>query len=245
MPINLPQIYRKQYEDEGYAVFRGVLDKSFLDSINRHLELLCQKQSNLTNLYAAPLKDDPVWAKIVAEERLLNIAEIFIGSDIALFGANYVVKWAGDKKPALWHQDAPNWKLEPLEAVTLWIAIDDSTAENGCLKIIPGSHKSGLHELQPAVQTPNIFGWQTDAKHVEEEKAVDIVLKAGDVSVHHPKVIHGSGVNNSNTRRAGMSIRYIPAATCIANNSPWSNALLLRGRAHLNINHYQKFPEST
>jgi phytanoyl-CoA hydroxylase len=209
-----------------------------LDSINRHLDSLCEKQPNRErpNLFAAPIKDDSFWASLVADKRLLDIAELFIGSDIALFGANYVVKWAGDAKPVLWHQDAPNWKLEPLEAVTLWIAIDDSNTSNGCLRIIPGSHKAALYELQPANQTPNIFGWQTDPKLVQEEKAIDIVLKAGDVSVHHPKLIHGSGANNSNQRRAGMSIRYIPSNARIVNNTPWFNALLLRGKSYPNTN---------
>lgn len=237
-----PQTYQKQYEDEGYAIFRGVLDKSFLDLMNRHLEGLCRKQSYSASLYAAPVKDDPLWARLVAEKSLLDIAELFIGPDIALFGANYVVKRAGDEKSVLWHQDGPNWQLEPLEAVTLWVAIDDSTSENGCLRVIPGSHRCGLHELQPASQTPNIFGWQTDPVLVEAEKAVDIVLRAGDVSVHHPKVIHGSAANRSSGRRAGMSIRYIPATTRIAGNAAWSKALLLRGRAQPGINQYQKLP---
>jgi phytanoyl-CoA hydroxylase len=176
---------------------------------------------------------------LVGDKRLLDIAELFIGPSIALFGANYVVKWVGDKKPALWHQDGPNWQLEPLEAITLWIAIDDSTTENGCLRIIPGSHKSGLHKLQPANQTPNIFGWQIDPGLVQEEKAVDIVLQAGDISVHHPQVIHGSGTNNSQGRRAGMSIRYIPTSTRITSEMPWCNVLLLRGNADSPDSQYQ------
>jgi phytanoyl-CoA hydroxylase len=235
--LNLPQIHQEHYEDQGYTIFRQVLDKNSLGSINRHLEMIYRKHPGLpkANLYAAPVKDDPFWAALVADKRLLDIAELFIGSDIALFGANYVVKWAKDAKHVLWHQDAPNWKLEPLEAVTLWIAIDDSTAENGCLKVIPGSHKTELYELQAANETPNIFGWQTDPKFVEEEKAVDIVLKAGDISVHHPKVIHGSGANCSNQRRAGMSIRYIPTTTRIANNMLRSNTMVLRGNANLKI----------
>lgn len=243
--MSLPQTFQNRYETEGYAVFRRVLDAAMLSSINLHLEWLARKQAALenTSLYAAPVKDDPFWARVVGDDRLLDIAEIFIGANIALFGANYVVKRAGDEKRVLWHQDAPNWKLEPLEAVTLWAAIDDSTSENGCLRVIPGSHRFRLHELQPAAQPPNIFGWQIDPKLVEEEKAVDIVLRAGDVSVHHPKLIHGSGANRSTRRRAGMSIRYIPTTTRIADNAPWSNALLLRGKAQPGVNQYHDFPK--
>jgi hypothetical protein len=213
--------------------------------MNRHLDWIRQKQPGAaakTNLYAAPIKDDPFWARLVSEKALLDLAELLIGPDIALFGANYVVKWADDPAPALWHQDGPNWRLKPLEAVTLWIAIDDSTPETGCLQVIPGSHQSGLYELQVARDTPNIFGWQTDPSLVDEEKAVDIVLTAGDVSAHHPKLIHASGANRSNRRRAGMSVRYVPAATCIADNSPSPNALLLRGNARPGINQYNELP---
>jgi hypothetical protein len=222
-----------------------VLSKSLLDEINRHLEWVQNRRpggAEKTNLYAAPVTDDPFWARLIGEESLLDLAELLIGTDIALFGANYVVKWARDPSPALWHQDGFNWRLNPLEAVTLWIAIDDSTAETGCLRVIPASHQSELYELQRADHTPNIFGWQIDSSLVDEKKAVDIVLKAGDVSAHHPKLFHASGANGSDRRRAGMSIRYIPATTCIADNSPFPNALLLRGTAQPGINHYHDLP---
>jgi ectoine hydroxylase-related dioxygenase (phytanoyl-CoA dioxygenase family) len=242
---NSLQAQRKQYEEQGYTVFRQVLSKSLLAEINRHLNWLRNQQSGSakTNLYTAPIKNDPFWARLVSEKNLLDLAELLIGPDIALFGANYVIKRAGDAAPALWHQDGPNWQLIPLQALTLWIAIDDSTPANGCLRVIPASHQLELYKLQPANQTPNIFGWQTDPLLVDEEKAVDIVLKAGDVSAHHPKLIHGSGANNSDKRRAGMSIRYIPATTCIAGNTPSPNALLLRGKAQPGINQYHDFPK--
>lgn len=242
---NSPRHYQKQYAEEGYAVFRRVLNEKSLNGINQHLEWLRRQPPHTAtaNLYAAPIECDPFWLKLVSNEKLLDIAELFVGSDIVLFGANYVVKWAGDAMPVLWHQDAPNWRLSPLEAVTLWLAIDDSTPANGCLRVIPKSHRMELHALQPADHTPNIFGWQTDSSLVEEEKAVDVILQAGDVSVHHPKLIHGSGANRSNHRRAGMSIRYIPAHVRIADNTAHNRALLLRGTARPGINHYHEFPE--
>jgi ectoine hydroxylase-related dioxygenase (phytanoyl-CoA dioxygenase family) len=74
--------------------------------------------------------------RLVSDERLLDIAEQFVGPDIALFASHYICKPAGSGRPVLWHQDGAHWPLEPMEVVTLWLAINDSTPENGGLRVI-------------------------------------------------------------------------------------------------------------
>ena len=76
----------------------------------------------------------------------------------------------------------------------------------------------------------NVLSSQMDSDLVDEERAVDIVLKAGGVSVHHPNIMHGSNPNTSGTRRYGLAIRYIPTITRIT-RQPWECAFLLRGEA--------------
>ena len=78
---------------------------------------------------------------------------------------------------------------------------------------------------------------------VETAKAVDVIVEAGGVSVHHPNLIHGSNPNTSSRRRAGLTIRYIPTSTRIVSETTWPCAFLLRGEAEPDINDYQPKPK--
>jgi phytanoyl-CoA hydroxylase len=131
-----------------------------------------------------------------------------------------------------------------MEVVTLWLAVDDSLPENGCMRVIPGTHQLDLQVLQRRTDVANVLSSQIDPAWVDESQAVDLVLKAGDVSVHHPNVIHGSNANTSAKRRCGLTIRYIPTSTRIRTkeNERWASAFLLRGEAVPGVNDYHPFP---
>ena len=128
-----------------------------------------------------------------------------------------------------------------MEVVTLWLAVDDSLPENGCMRVVPGTQGMELHEMKPSTETPNVLSSQMDSELVDEEKAVDIVLKAGGVSVHHPNIVHGSNPNTSGKRRCGLTIRYIPTTTRIT-SQPWECAFLLRGEGVEGVNDYLPRP---
>ncbi len=215
-----------------------------MEEAGQHFDWLGQKNPALKDLplLAVPVKDDPFLFKLVSDPRLLDLVEIFLGPNIALFGLNYVLKPPRVGQEALWHQDGFNWPLEPFEAITAWVALDPSTAETGCLQVIPGSHRLELRPLLPRTDIPNLFGWEIDPGLVEEEKAVKLELHPGDVSFHHPHLIHDSKPNRSPFRRLGLSIRYIPASTRIITSGTWPNALLLRGKASPGINQYHNPP---
>ena len=138
----------------------------------------------------------------------------FVGPDVALFASHYISKPPGDGRPVLWHQDAGYWPLEPMEVVTIWLAIDPSTPENGCLRVVPGSHRGGVHGRRRRDDVASVFGDES-AIDVDEADAVDVVLEPGDVEIHHPALLHASGPNRSAGRRCGLTIRYIPTSTRI------------------------------
>jgi ectoine hydroxylase-related dioxygenase (phytanoyl-CoA dioxygenase family) len=116
-----------------------------------------------------------------------------------------------------------------MEVVTLWLAVDHSTPENGCVRLIPGSHTQDTAALRERKDVENVLGAEI-AVEVDESQAVDMVLAPGDVEVHHPKIVHGSNANTSPHRRCGLTIRYIPTSTRItADEQPYPSAFLLRG----------------
>ncbi len=179
---------------------------------------------------------------LIALARLLDIAEQFVGPNIALFASHYIAKAPYDGQAVLWHQDGSYWPLDPMKVVTLWLAVDHTTPENGCMRVIPCTQHLELKPHAKRDDVPNVLNSSLDPALVDESRAVDIILKAGDVSIHHPNVIHGSNVNRSPLRRAGLTIRYIPTTTRIVSNKPWPSCFMLRGAAVPGINAYLPFP---
>ncbi|MBI4530944.1 MAG: phytanoyl-CoA dioxygenase family protein, partial [Candidatus Latescibacteria bacterium] len=122
---------------------------------------------------------------------------------------------------------------------------DDSLPENGCMRVIPGTHTMDLQKLRPREDIPNVLRSEIDPALVDESKAVDLVVRAGGVSVHHPNIIHGSNANTSPKRRCGLTIRYIPTSTRIISKKQWPSAFLLRGEAVPGVNTYLPRPKYT
>jgi phytanoyl-CoA hydroxylase len=235
----------ESFRRDGYAIFRGVLDPALVSEASGHVEWLQARNPEVRpeNLDHQLLGKDPFWLRLVSDSRLLDIAELFIGRNIALFASHYICKPPGDGQPVLWHQDGSYWPLEPMEVVSLWLAVDDSTPENGCMRVISGTQHLDLQQLKARTEIANVLQSGMDEASVDESKAIDLVLKAGDVSVHHPNVVHGSNANTSSKRRCGLTIRYIPTTTRIVSSEPWPSAFLLRGVAAPGVNTYLPLPK--
>jgi phytanoyl-CoA hydroxylase len=235
---------RDQYERDGYVVVKEAISRDLARESRNHVEWLIENNPGKRpeQLDHTLITDDPFWLRLVGDDGLLDVAEQFIGPDIALFASHYIAKPPRDGQPVLWHQDGSFWPLEPMEVVTLWLAADESTPENGCMRVIPGTHKMDLTEMQQNTGEANVLGAEIDPDLVDESQAVDLILEPGDVSIHHPNLIHGSEANRSSKWRRGLTIRYIPTSTRIT-QQPWEAAFLLRGEAVEGVNEYQPKPK--
>lgn len=234
---------KSQYVVDGYAVARGVLDAALMEEARSHIAWLLEQHPGTRpeQLHTNLVREDPFWVRLISDPRLLDVAQQFVGPDIALFASHYIAKPPRDGQPVLWHQDGSYWPLEPMEVVTLWLAVDDSTPDNGCMRVIPGTQHAALEEMKPFPEVTSVLGLGIDPALVDESRAVDIVLRAGDVSIHHPNVIHGSNANTSDHWRRGLTIRYIPTSTRIT-QAEWPSAFLLRGQPVSGVNDYLPFP---
>jgi phytanoyl-CoA hydroxylase len=232
-----------QYRSEGYAIFRNVLDADLIAEASDHVAWLLEKNPDLRpeQLHNNLMTDDPFWVRLVGDDRLLDVAEQFIGPNIALFASHYISKPPFDGRPVLWHQDGAFWPLDPMEVVSLWLAIDDSTTENGCMRVIPGTQTLDLQPMEDA-KGEAVLDKVVPDQFVDESRAIDIVLSAGDVSVHNPNIVHGSNANVSPKRRCGLTIRYIPTTTRIVTDGQWPSAFLLRGEEVPGVNTYLPRP---
>ena len=123
-----------------------------------------------------------------------------------------------------------------MEVITLWLAVDESSVENGCMRVIPGTQKAvkaSMDEAYEAVDgSKNVFPTRLRPEWVEEDKAVNLDLQIGEIHFHDAWTIHGSNPNNSTKRRCGYTMRYMPAHVVFAHGSDWKRAhhiYLLRG----------------
>jgi len=238
---------REAYDLEGVVIVRNAIDADLAKEGLDHIQWLLKKNPDLRpeQLHNHLMTHDAFWVRLISDPRLLDITEQFIGPNIALFASHYIAKQPYDGQPVLWHQDGSYWPLEPMEVTTLWLCLDESTPENGCMRVIPRTQHTELQQMKERKDVANVLNSAIDDSFVDESKAIDIVLGAGDVSIHHPNVIHGSAANTSSKWRSGLTIRYIPTSTRITRAGQWPSAWLLRGNAVPGINTYLPLPKWT
>lgn len=233
-----------EYDRIGFTVFRNVLDPELIEEAREHVSWLGKRYPNLRpEHYHHPLvRDDAFWVRLVTDSRLLDIAELFLGPDISCFTAHYICKPPLTGHAVLWHQDGAYWDIRPMNAATLWLAIDHSGPENGCLRMLPGTHREPLLPLESNLKVPNMLASSLGFERFRDITPVDIILNPGDVSVHHPHIIHGSEPNRSQHRRCGLDIGYMPASASIHNEALYQTPLLVRGGAPED-RRYQPWPK--
>ena len=147
--------------------------------------------------------------EIVMNPRILDLVEGILGPDFYVWGSAFFIKEPRSPGTVPWHQDAYYWPLSPCNTVTVWIAFDDVVEVNGGMKIIPGSHLGGLikHRKKDDLHATLSLGLE-DGTDFRTDSAVQFQLKAGEISMHDDRAIHGSQANPSERRRAGLTIRY-------------------------------------
>ena len=147
---------------------------------------------------------------VVRHEPIVDVVGRLLGPDLLLWNSGVIVKPARDGYFASWHQDLLYWGLEPQHTVTAWLAFTDSTVENGCVRCVPGTHRGGLLPVTETFAEGNMLsrGQAIDLRNVEA-RAVDLVLRAGEISLHHGLTVHGSNPNTSGSARIGMTMTFI------------------------------------
>jgi non-heme Fe2+,alpha-ketoglutarate-dependent halogenase len=168
------------------------------------------------------------WAfDLASRPAVLDAVEAIVGRDILVHSTSLFCKQPHDPAFISWHQDAHNWRLDDPRLVSAWIALSESTPENGCLRVIPGSHRTRLeHEARPSEDNMLPTGLSV-ADAVDETTAVDFVLAPGQMSLHHADLVHGSGGNRSDDQRIGFAIRYVSPS--VSQERPHHAVVLVRG----------------
>jgi non-heme Fe2+,alpha-ketoglutarate-dependent halogenase len=184
------------------------------------------------------------WAwELVTMPRLLDAAQDLIGAELVIDSSLLLCKYRRDPAFAPWHQDGvySGWFKTP--SVSAWIAIVDATVENGCMKVIPGTHRQGRVEHTEAARENSLFGAGAEIEvEVDESKALCVVLAAGEASFHHSSIIHGSPPNQSDGKRISLIVRFVTPLFQRSNSS--APAVRARGSGCLSHMTLQEKPPS-
>jgi len=150
-------------------------------------------------------------AGLTRKPAILDAVEQLLGPDLLVWQTAFFIKEAHDPGMVTWHQDSTYWGLSEPEVVTAWVALSPSTPDSGCVRVMPGTHRSDqVAHVESANPNNLLTRGQEIAVEVDESQAVSMLLRPGEMSLHHIRTFHNSEPNRSNDRRIGFAIRYIP-----------------------------------
>ena len=197
------------YKDKGYISPVNALTSSEAKEIRDEIEKIENKWpgalEGINRNYIHLIS--PIFNKICLNKNILDAVQSIIGKNILICGTTLFIKNPNEKGFVSYHQDAKYIGLEPHNWVTVWLAVTDTNEHNGCMRMLPGSHKGNLKSHEQKFDDNNLLTRGQTIKSVPLNKTEPIILKAGQVSLHHPLVVHGSGLNKSNDRRIGFVIQ--------------------------------------
>jgi len=204
----------EQYHADGFVIPDYRLSEDVLAAIRDNHSRLIRAHPEFRDFCPNLLAYDLAFLNQARDPEILDMVAQLIGEDIILWGGHLFCKPAGDGQAVPWHQDGHYWPIRPLATVSVWVALDDSTAENGCLRVVPGSHADRRHYPHEQVDGTNLALDRALVQgSFDEAAARDVVLEAGQMSLHDVYLLHGSEPNHSDRRRAGLALRYMPATS--------------------------------
>ena len=197
------------YNEKGYISPIDVFSTKEAKEIRDEIESIEKKWPNflegLGRNYVHIIS--PIFNKACLNKRMLDAVESIIGKNILICGTTLFIKNANEKGFVSFHQDAKYIGLEPHNWVTAWVAITDANENNGCMRMWPGSHKNNLKHHNQKFDANNLLTRGQTIENVPIKETEPVILKAGQMSLHHPTIVHGSGINKSNDRRIGFVVQ--------------------------------------
>ena len=236
---------KKFYETNGYFLPIEVMSTEMAAEASVKLENISKNPNSKIlhpwNLQAHLLAS---WIyNICANPRVLDSVQAVIGPNILIQSADIFIKPPKVKKYINWHQDANYWGLKPFELVTGWIALTDVFPQNGCMYYLPKSHLyNKIHHIETFDVKSDLTRGQEIDLNIDIDKQVPVILKAGQMALHHCLLAHGSGPNLTDKYRVGIAVRYLPTHVKQTEGPPIS-MILARGEDLYNHFKTDKIPK--
>jgi len=206
---------KKKFDEEGYVFLPGFLSPSEVTDVQDYLDKFIQNEvPNLSSDQAfyednndpSSLKQlfnlhqhEPFFAKLLLGSRFEEVAELALDEKVIGKNVEYFNKPPLIGKPTPPHQDNYYFMLQPPQAITMWLGLEDVDTENGCVRYIPQSHLQGLR-AHGRTQTLGFSQGISDYDEKDKAKEVYFITKPGDLLIHHSMTIHRADGNSSAVR---------------------------------------------
>ncbi len=238
------------YKENGYITFGRIFTEPELDELRDYVDVMIENlpEGRRPEQMDVPHFEHPYLFKYLTHPNVLKVIERFIGPDIVLWSSHFISKREKDGMEVPWHQDGVYWgkMLEPMHVITMWLAVDESKIENGCMRVISGSHNLRDRRYEKVDRDNNLFGSEVVEADLDGTKAVNLELEVGECHFHDAWTIHNSSPNASQKRRCGYTMRYMPANVQFhgANWRRTHNIYLVQGVDRTDgYNTYESVPE--
>jgi len=219
--------WKQRYDRDGFLNFGRILSPQELEALSQRVDAICAGNSLVPagniKYYEHLEGTDPssmissVWQvlgshqfdevvmRVCEHPRIASLVTVLLGVPGQLLTSQIITKPAGHGEQIPWHQDSSYWG--PRRVVTCWLAIDDATPENGCMRMIPGSHLAGQLEFHPK-RYPSIRAELLEAIRVDESRQVHVPVPAGCASFHTHYTLHASSRNTTARRRRAIAVTF-------------------------------------
>jgi phytanoyl-CoA hydroxylase len=202
----------QQYQTDGYVAVAGVLPAEEIEELRRVTEEFVDKSRHATDhtdefdlepghtaevprlrRLKYPEKLHPAYDRVMRNETIIDMVAQLVGPDVRHFGGKLNMKAAGFGSPVEWHQDYAFAARTNDDMLAVGVPLDDMTSENGCLLVVPGSHKGPIYDHFQG----NVFVGGITDPDFDPGNVVPLELAAGDISIHHGRSLHASATNTS------------------------------------------------
>ncbi|NMG66059.1 phytanoyl-CoA dioxygenase family protein [Azoarcus indigens] len=212
MPKHLTDAQVAHFREHGYVFPLRAMDAAEAD---RYRQLIENYEATIGEDANRSLKIKghlayPALVELGRNPRILDAVEDLIGPNILLFGASLFAKNARNPSYVSWHQDSAYFGLTPHEEVTAWVGFTHADAENGCLRVLPGSHTGPDRRHVETFAADNMLAKGQTLTGIDDSLAVEMPVAAGEFSLHHERTAHCSLPNRSHGRRIGFAYFFIP-----------------------------------
>jgi len=198
------------YERDGFVVPIDVISAAEAQAVRDDLEAaeaeFADDPEKFALLHGYPDRLLPSFDALTRHPKLIAAASAVLGPDLMVWSASTFIKEANTDKIVSWHQDLTYWGLDDAEETTCWVALSTASNEAGCMRFVPGSHKTKIVPHNDTYSEDNLLTrGQEIAVEVDEKDAVIAALEAGQASMHHGHLFHASGPNTTADRRIGAA----------------------------------------
>ena len=205
----------RKFPESGYCLYRDVFNRAQVEKMRQSLQVATLAGlSGLPNYYGEPHTTDVFWLETCIHPRLLDAVDSVLGPNLVLVFSSMFIKQPRDDRAVCWHQDKTFWpSVHGTGVVTVWLAIDNVAEENAPLQLIPGSHQGHCQLETVEAGAKEWLSKKVEITPRQEASAVSMTMSAGSLSIHDSHLIHGGGINHSDRRRAGYTIRFCSTDT--------------------------------